>query len=106
MPAVIRKAFAGDAPRWIDLVKSTLGEDYPDKQVYDPTWVASQFAPGADVETWVAESGGKLIAAVSFLPPLPGNNNPVANVGRHMNRPEAYSDGSAPALVKKIGELA
>jgi CRP/FNR family cyclic AMP-dependent transcriptional regulator len=106
MPATIRKALAGDAPKWIDLVKSTLGEDYPDKQVYDPTWVASQFAPGADVESWVAESGGKLIASVSFLPPLPGNNNPVANVGRHMNRPEAYNDGSAGALIQKVGELA
>src|SRR2546421_373774 len=106
MPALIRKAVAGDAPRWIDLVKSAVGDDYPDKQVYDPTWVASQFALGSDVETWVADGGEKLLCSVSFLPPLPGNNNPVANIGRYMNRPEAYSDGSAAALITKIGELA
>jgi hypothetical protein len=105
MAAVIRKAVAGDAPKWIDLVQSTLGEDYPDKQVYDPSWVASQFAPGSDVETWVAELSGRLVAAVSFLPPLPGNNNPVANIGRYLNRPEAYTLGAAEALVQKISEI-
>ena len=47
MPALIRKAVAGDVPKWIDLVKATVGQDYPDKQVYDPIWAASQFAPGA-----------------------------------------------------------
>ena len=106
MPAVIRKAVAGDAPKWIELVKSTVGEDYPDKQVYDPTWVASQFAPGSDVETWVADEGGNLVCSVSFLPPLPGNNNPVANIGRYMNRPEAYTNGAAKALIARIGDLA
>src|SRR4051812_27545003 len=106
MPAQIRKAVAGDAPRWIDLVKATVGEGYPDKQVYDPVWVASQFAPGSDVETWIAEDGDKLVSSVAFLPPLPGNNNPIANVGRYMNRPDAYRDGSAAALIKHIGDLA
>lgn len=106
MPANIRKALAADAPKWIDLVKATLGEDYPDKQVYDPAWVASQFAPGADVETWVADAGARLTASISFLPPQAGNNNPVANVGRHMNRPEAYADGTASALLVKLSELA
>jgi CRP/FNR family cyclic AMP-dependent transcriptional regulator len=106
MPAVIRKAVAADVPRWIDLVKSTVGEDYPDKLVYDPVWIASQFAPGSDVETWVADDGNKLLSSVSFLPPLPGNNNPVANIGRYLNRPEAYSDGSAKALISKISDLA
>src|SRR5687768_10910090 len=106
MPAAIRKAVAGDVPKWIDLVKSAVGEDYPDRQVYDPMWVASQFAPGADVETWVADDGSRLLCSVSFLPPLPGNNNPVANIGRYMNRPEAYADGSAGALISRISELA
>jgi len=106
MPATIRKALAADVPRWIDLLKATLGEDYPDKQIYDAAWVASQFAPGADVETWVADVGGKLMSSASFLPPLPGNNNPVANIGRFLNRPEAYTDGSANALMAKVGELA
>ncbi|HEY6226592.1 MAG TPA: cyclic nucleotide-binding domain-containing protein [Verrucomicrobiae bacterium] len=105
MPALIRKAVAADAPKWIDLIKSTVGEDYPDKQVYNPTWVASQFAPGADVETWVADDNGNVLASASFLPPLPGNNNPVANVGRYMNRPGAYNDGSAAALIKHLGDL-
>jgi hypothetical protein len=106
MPAAIRTATAADAPKWIDLVKTTVGEDYPDKQVYDPVWVASQFTPGSDVETWVADDGARLLCSVSFLPPLPGNNNPIANIGRYMNRPEAYKDGSAGALIKKIGDLA
>lgn len=106
MPAVIRKAVAGDVPKWIELVKSTVGEDYPDKQVYDPVWVASQFAPGAEGETWVSEDGAKILSSVSFLPPLPGNNNPVANIGRCMNRAEAYGDGSAAALINKVGDLA
>lgn len=106
MPATIRKAVAADVPKWVDLVKASLGEDYPDKQVYDPTWVASQFAPGADVETWVAEEGGGLVSSISFLPPLPGNNNPVANIGRHITRPMAYSDGSAIALLNRVLEIA
>jgi hypothetical protein len=58
------------------------------------------------VETWVADDGAKLLCSVSFLPPLPGNNNPIANIGRYMNRPEAYTDGSAGALIQKIGDLA
>src|SRR5687768_16813726 len=106
MPAKIRQALAADAPKWIDLVKSTLGEDYPDPQIYDPVWVASQFAPGSDVESWVADDGSKLISAISFLPPVPGNNNPVANIGRHASRPEAYQDGSAMALIDKVSQLA
>jgi CRP/FNR family transcriptional regulator, cyclic AMP receptor protein len=106
MPAVIRQAVAGDVPKWIDLVKSTVGADYPDKQVYDPVWVASQFAPGSDVETWVADDGSKILSSVSFLPPLPGNNNPVANIGRYMNRPEAYANGAAGALINKVGDIA
>lgn len=105
MPANIRKAIAADAPKWIDLVKATLGEDYPDKQVYDPAWAASQFAPGADAETWVAEESGRLLGALSFLPPLPGNNNPVANIGRIAVRPEAYGNGAASALIAKACEL-
>src|SRR6476620_4716290 len=105
MAVAIRKAVVGDAPRWLDLVTATLGADYPDKQVYNPVWIASQLAPGSDVETWVADDGTKLLASLSFLPPLPGNNNPVANVGRYMNRPGAYSDGSAAALIKHLGDL-
>jgi hypothetical protein len=106
MPAVIRQAAAGDVPKWIDLVRATVGEDYPDKQVYDPSWVASQFAPGSDVETWVADDGTRILASVSFLPPLPGNNNPVANIGRYLNRPEAYANGAAKDLIARIGDLA
>jgi hypothetical protein len=106
MPAVIRKGVAADAPNWIDLAKATVGQDYPDKQVYDPVWVASQFAPGSDAETWVAEENGKLLSSATFLPPLPGNNNPVANIGRYMNRPEAYAADAAAALIIKLGDLA
>lgn len=106
MAAIIRKALAADVPKWLELVKASIGEDYPDKQLYDPVWVASQFAPGAEVETWVADLAGKIMSSVSFLPPLPGNNNPVANIGRHLNRPEAFSDGSAANLLRKVCDIA
>ena len=68
MAAVIRQATMEDAPRWIELLRATLGDDYPDKEVYNPGWAVGQFSPTADVETWVVESQGRLETSVTFLP--------------------------------------
>lgn len=105
MAAIIRQATMEDAPLWIDLLRATLGDDYPDKEVYNPAWAVGQFSPTADVETWVVESQGRLQTSVTFLPPLPSNFNPIANLGRHLIRPESYSDGSAGELMRKVNEL-
>jgi len=105
MAVQIRQATINDAPRWLELIKATLEEDYPDKQVYHLPWVLSQFSPAADNETWVVDSSGRLNASISFLPPLLGNTNPIANLGRHLVRPESYSDGSAGELLKRVTDL-
>jgi hypothetical protein len=105
MDTVIRPAAAQDALAWVDLLKASLGQEYPDRQVYEPAWVEQQLAVPGGVETWVAEAGGRLQAAISFLPPFLSNVNPIANLGRDLFRPDSYSDGSARALVTKITQL-
>ncbi len=105
MGVIIRQAAASDAPRWLELLKASLGEDYSDKQIYDLSWISSQLDPKGDVETWVAEANNRLQASLAFLPPVAPNSNPVANMGRHFNRPESYADGSAEALLGKMNEL-
>lgn len=105
MANIIRQATVKDAPQWSELVKATLGADYPDKDVYNPSWVLSQFGPGSEVETWVAETQGRLTATIAFLPPLLHNTNPIANVGRHLVHPDSYADGSAGELLKKVTDI-
>ena len=106
MGALIRKAVPADAPRWLDLLIAAFGEDYPDKQVYDLGWISNQFLSPTCIETWVAEVDGRLHGSVAFLPPFLENNNPVANLGRVLIRPEGHADGSAEALLKKVAETA
>jgi hypothetical protein len=105
MAITIRQATMSDATLWIDLLKATLGEDYPDKQVYNPAWIVSQLSPESEAETWVVETNRRLQASISFLPPLPSNANPIANLGRHLIRPESYADGSAGELLRKVNDL-
>lgn len=105
MAGQIRQATVADAPQWVALLKDVLGDDYPDRQVYDINWVLGQFGPGSEFETWVVDWKGRLGAAISFLPPRPDNPNPIANMGRHLVRPECYSDGSAGELLKKVNDL-
>src|SRR5207249_1577250 len=57
-------------------------------------------------ETWLADNGGRLMAAISILGPSAKNENPVLNLGRNIFRPESYSDGSGEALLKKLNDLA
>src|SRR5690349_899274 len=102
----IRPAHPGDAPQWLELLKLSLGEEYPDKQVYDSPWIVTQLdSSGGETETWVAEAGGKLMSAISILPPRPENLNPIANLGRHLVRPEAITDGTAERLLRKVADL-
>ncbi len=104
MASIFRKATANDATRWLDLLKAVFGEEYPDKQVYDPQWVTAQLS-SPDNETWVAENAGKFMSSLTFLPPLSANHNPIANIGRHLNRPESFQDGSAEGLLKKATSI-
>ncbi|KAF0181215.1 MAG: protein phosphatase/cyclic nucleotide-binding domain-containing protein [Limisphaerales bacterium] len=107
MAANIRKAVTEDAASWIQLVKATLGEDHPNKQVYDPAWVAAELASGLPGnETWVAEEGGKIQASISVLGAVTANENPVCNLGRNLFHPSSYADGAAEALLGKVTELA
>jgi CRP/FNR family transcriptional regulator, cyclic AMP receptor protein len=107
MSANIRKAAPEDAPAWIALVKAVLGDDHPNKQVYEPAWVTAELASGLPGnETWVAEDGGKIQASISVLGAVTANENPVCNLGRNLFHPTSYADGSANALLQKLTELA
>lgn len=102
MAVSIRQLTSADAGLWLDLFKSILGDDYPDKQVYEPEWIATQLSPECGHETWGAEVGGKLQATVCLLAPTAQNINPIANLGRSLFRPESYQDGSAEALQRQV----
>jgi hypothetical protein len=106
MVSTIRPTAASDAALWLDLVQATLGSDYPVRDLYNPEWIARQLNPSGGQETWVAESGGRFQASISFLRPEGPNLNPVANFGRNLIRPEAIADGSAELLLRSVSELA
>ena len=107
MAANIRKANGDDAAAWIVLVKALLGPDHPNKQIYDPVWVAAELSSGLPGnETWVAEVEGQLHASISVLGAVTANENPVCNLGRNLFHPSGYADGSAEALLQKLAELA
>ncbi len=102
---IVRKATLQDVPAWTALLRAAVGDDYPDKQVYEPSWVADQLQE-ADAETWVVEDKGVIHGSLSFLLPSADNQNPVANIGRHLNRPDSYSNGTASVLMQRAVELA
>ncbi len=107
MAANIRKTASEDAPAWIELVKTALGEDHPNQQIYSPEWVSTELS--CDLhgnETWVAEASGKIFASISVLGAVTANENPVCNLGRNLFHPTSYADGSAEALLQKITGLA
>ena len=102
----IRPATAADALQWLNLVRATLGDDYPAKEVYDPLWIAPLLDSANGEETWVAESGGRLHGSISFLKPWGPTGNPIANLGRNLLRPESVADGSAQALLSAAHKIA
>ena len=106
MSIVVRPATASDAVQWVELARAYLGDGYPAAQVYEPEWVATQLEAVPGQETWVAEVEGLLRASLTLLAPLSQNTNPITNLGRNLNHPCSYEDGSAAALLAKINELA
>jgi len=106
MAPSIRQATPNDAPQWFALVKAALGDEHPAKQVYDPAWISAQLDPASGNHTYVAEVDGVLTASLTFLGAAANNYNPVANLGRNLFRPESFADGSAPALVHQLVEMA
>ena len=105
MALQIRLASDADALPWLELVKTALGEDHPDKQVYDPAWIAGQLNPASGNETWVAENGGRLLAAISLLGGADKGENLVLNLGRNLFRPESFADGSGDSLLRTISDI-
>ena len=103
----VRLATAADASKWIDLFRSTFGEQYPARIVYDVNWVAQQLAPPAGHETWVAENAGRLESAVSFLTPsTETNSSPIINMGRNLHRSESLVNGGSAALLDAVNQVA
>src|SRR6266487_2585946 len=105
MDVVIRQLNGNDAAQWQELLKASMGEDYPDSPVYDPAWVANQLDPATGHETWASVANGRLQASVSFLQPSSPIKNPVLNLGRQLYRPESFEDGSAETLLRGINAL-
>lgn len=98
---VVRQALPSDVDQWMDLIRVNLGENYTAPEIYDPSWIAMQLDPMSGEETWVAEDSGRILASLSFLRSA-DVNNPIANLGRNLNREEAYANGAAEALVCEI----
>src|SRR6266446_10865515 len=105
MGVLIRQINGSDAAKWQELLRASLGNDYPDQLVYEPEWALHQLDPLSGHETWAAEVNGRLQASVSFLQPASQTKNPVLNLGRQLFRPESFADGSAEALLRRINEL-
>lgn len=101
---IIRRAGPADAPRWLELLKGALGTEYVAREVYDPNWAVEQLSAQGE-ETWVAEIGDRLCASISILLPLTPNDNPVANLGRHLALPDYCPAEAVGALFRKIHDL-
>jgi hypothetical protein len=101
----IRPSTVADAPQWLSLVRATIGNHYPAKELYDVNWIAPLLDPAQGEETWVAESAGRLQASISFLKPWGPKGNAVANLGRNLIRPQSVADGSAEALLRTVHEI-
>jgi hypothetical protein len=102
----IRPAVAADAQHWLDLVRDSLGENYPAPEIYDLGWIARQLDPATGHETWVAEVDGRFEASISFLRAENADATSVANLGRTLNRTESFTNGSAQELLRSVNQLA
>src|SRR6266516_3598529 len=105
MGVLIRQVNRSDAAKWQELLRASLGDDYPDQPVYEPEWALHQLDPLSGHETWAAEVNGRLQASISFLQPASQTKNPVLNLGRQLFRPESFTDGTAELLLRRINEL-
>lgn len=101
MPLSIRESTTEDALKWIDLLKSSLGDDYPGKDAYKLDWARAELNPASENKARVADLDGKLQAAIAVLGPTE-TGNPIANLGRNLFRPESFSNGAAEALIRHI----
>ena len=90
----------------MDLLHKSLGTDYGSKEIHDPAWCAAQVTGTPDQQTWVAEAGGRLQAALTILLPAPGNTNPILYLGRHLFPPESFPTRAAEELLRKMLALA
>ena len=77
----IRQATDADSASWLDLIKAVVGPDYPAAAAYDPAWAKAELGDRSGHETWVAESGGQIQAAISFLRSASAAS-PIAKIGR------------------------
>ncbi len=102
----IRPSTVADAPQWLDLVRATIGDNYPAKELYEAGLIGRLLDRNGGEETWVAESAGRLQGSITFLRPCGPTGNPVANLGRNLFRPESAADGSAEALLLAVREIA
>jgi len=102
MSVNIRPSTPDDAPSWLSLVKSAIGEDHPSKQLYDPAWITAELGENEGSKTWVAEADGMLMGSVTILAPFPSEENPVMNLAREIFLPEAYENGAAEALIDQV----
>jgi hypothetical protein len=98
-------ANGSDAAKWVELLKATMGDEYPAKEAYNPAFIATELDPASGNETWVAENGALLQASITILKPSEQTSNPVANLGRNLCRPESFSDGSAELLVQSLTKV-
>ncbi len=105
MSVTVREAIPDDAPSWLSLLKATLGEDHPAKEVYDPAWIVAELGPDTGTQTWIAEADGLIQASITILPPPPDTENPVMNLGRSLFRPESHDNGAAENLLTKLHDL-
>jgi hypothetical protein len=101
----VRPATPADASGWVELVESVFGRDYPAPQVYDRAWATEQLIGPNAAETWVAESGGRIHGAISILQPYRPNDNPIANVGRHLVHPGAFASRCSEVLLGKVNAV-
>ena len=105
MGTIVRASSAADARGWLDLVRATIGDQYPARELYDVNWLAAQLDPATGEETWVADAGDRLVGSISLLKAAGPNANPVANLGRNLFRPESVADGSAEALLRAVDKI-
>ncbi len=107
MGVEIRQAGVEDAPLYLDLLKSLLGDDFHDQQIYDPVWLALQLDACTNGNlTLVAISESQMQAAATLLAPASENQNPVLNISRNLFRPASLADGSAEALLNQLKAIA